>query len=92
MKNFAKSIAIVLMVSLAAACSNGAQITAAKEKAQSDASTAGSAAQSAEAASQQAQTAAQQADAGANEAADSARSADDAVARLEAAFSSSVTK
>ena len=44
MKNFAKSIAIVLMVSLAAACSNGAQITAAKEKAQSDASTAGSAA------------------------------------------------
>lgn len=92
MKNLAKSIAIVMMVAFAAACSDSAAISAAKQKAQSDATSAGTAAQSAEAAAQQAQAAAQKATAGAQQAADSARHADDAVASLEAAFSESVTK
>jgi len=91
-KNLVKSIVIVMLVAFAAACSNGAAITIAKQKAQSDATAAGSSATSAEGAAQQAQAAAQRADAGAQQAADSARRADDAVARLEAAFSSSVTK
>jgi hypothetical protein len=92
MKNLVKTIAIVMMVAFAAACSNGATIAAAKQKAQSDATAAGTSATSAEAAAAQAKAAADKAASGATEAADSARRADDAVARLEAAFSSSVTK
>src|ERR1700691_6322751 len=92
MKKLAKLITVVMMVAFVAACSNSADIAAAKQKAESDASSAGSAATSAEAAAQQAQTAAQAADTGAQGAADSARRADDAVARLEAAVSRSVTK
>ncbi|MGD0288348.1 MAG: hypothetical protein ABSC63_01670 [Candidatus Binataceae bacterium] len=92
MKNLVKSMVVVMMVAFVAACADGAAISAAKQKAEADASRAGAAAQSAEAAAQQAQAAAQRADAGATEGADSSRRANDAVARLEAAFSSSVTK
>ena len=91
-KNLAKATMVVMMVAFAAACSDSAAISASRQKAESDASRASAAAQSAEAAAQQAKAASQRADGGATDAADSARRADDAVARLEAAFSSSVTK
>jgi hypothetical protein len=91
-KNLVKATVVVMMVAFAAACSDNASISAARQKAESDASSASAAAQSAEAAAQQAQAASQRAEAGATDSADSARRADDAVARLEAAFSSSVTK
>ena len=63
MKNLVKSIVIVMMVAFGAACSNGAQIALAKQKAQSDATTAGTSATSAETAAAQAKAAADKADA-----------------------------
>lgn len=62
------------------------------QTAQSAATRAQADAQSADNAATQAETAAKQADEGANEAQASVARANDAVARLEAAFSSSVTK
>ena len=59
---------------------------------EAEAGRAGEGGQRGEGGAEQAQAAGQQAEAGATRAADSARRANDAVARLEAAFSSSVTK
>jgi hypothetical protein len=92
MKKLASGIAILFASVLIAACSNQAQIDAATQKAQSDAQRADAAATAAQTASQNALAASQKADQEAASAQDSVRRANDAVARLEAAFSTSVTK
>jgi hypothetical protein len=93
MKKLATFVGILSVAGFMAACSgNQAAIDAATQKAQSDASRASAAATTGEQASQQALAASQKADQEAASAQDSVRRANDAVARLEAAFGTSVTK
>lgn len=93
MKKIASILGILALSGFMAACGPDMNlINQASQKAESAASRAGTAAQNAEASASQAQAAAQKADQGAASAQDSVRRANDAVARLEAAFSTSVTK
>jgi methyl-accepting chemotaxis protein len=93
MKKLASLLGILSLAAFMAACGPDMNaINAATQKAETDANNANTAAQNAETSAQQAQAAAQKADQGATEAQDSVRRANDAVARLEAAFSTSVTK
>jgi hypothetical protein len=92
MKKFVSCIAIACAGLFIAACTDQAKIDTATQRAQSDAQRAEAAATASQTASQNALAASQKADQEAASAQDSVRRANDAVARLEAAFSTSVTK
>jgi hypothetical protein len=86
------ALAIVGMMGLTACGPDMKTINNASEKAEADATRAEAAANSAEASANQADAAARQAETAASGAEDAVRRANDAVSRLEAYFSSSVTK
>lgn len=92
MKTLAKIFGIVLAVGLVSACTDQAAIKQSTEKAQASAQAAATAAQNAESAANGAQAAASKANDAANAAQADVGRANDAVARLDAAFATSVTK
>jgi len=92
MKTLAYALGALMIVGLTACGPDMRVINNASEKAEADATQAEAAANSAEASANQADAAAKQADASAAGADDAVRRANDAVSRLEAYFSSSVTK
>jgi hypothetical protein len=93
MKTIVKLLGVVAATAMVTACGPDMKvINNATERAQADATKAEASANAAEASANQAASAAQQAETAASGAEDAVRRANDEVSRLEAAFSTSVTK